>query len=328
MESFSETMKAHLLDWAKDGGIDVRELETRHGVTSWVLREEHKRSNLYSDDWWRHIEGKEHKWARALNSSQCFAVNLFAPLAEDPALARDILSKLSPEFQIGTEDRIAVRFEYTPEGAMEWMGEREHATQVDVAFEVWRNSGLRAATLVEVKFTETGFGSCRGYPTTPGRPSLNPDPSRCLSVGRIRIEPEKLCWLAQKEQRTYWTLLRKEHSSFDLASLAEEEPCPFRGGLYQIMRNTVLADELARRHNLDWSQFALCIHPGNDTIWRLAEPIAGSRDVRAAMSSLMLGELPVIDPCVLVKSISEQASGLHNWATYMKRRYRLQSDDA
>jgi len=39
--------------------------------------------NLFRQEWWHHIQGLEHRWVRALNSSQCFAVNLFANLAED-----------------------------------------------------------------------------------------------------------------------------------------------------------------------------------------------------------------------------------------------------
>ena len=110
-------MKAHLLEWAKAGGIDPGKLETRRGRLSWILKEEHKRSNLYSRDWWRHIESKEHQWARALNSSQCFAVNLFAPLDEDPTLAKLVLERFAPELIHAADDRIRVQFEYTPKGA-------------------------------------------------------------------------------------------------------------------------------------------------------------------------------------------------------------------
>ena len=108
-----------------------------------------------------------------------------------------------------------------------------------------------------------------------------------------------------------------------VGKLADNEPCPFRGGLYQIMRNAVLADEIARRHNLDWSWFALCVHPGNEGVWTLAEPVAATTDARAALSSLMARELLLVDPGTLVEATQEASPAYRDWADYMKCRYKL-----
>ena len=61
---------------------------------------------------------------RALTSSQCFGVNLFAPLALDPALARQVLPKLLPERALATTDTVEDALEFTPLNGPKWLGER------------------------------------------------------------------------------------------------------------------------------------------------------------------------------------------------------------
>ena len=116
MARFSDDMKVHFFDWAKSDGIVPGALETRQGKSRWVLEEGHKRLNISSENWWRRIVTGEHQWARALNSSQCFAVNLFAPLAEDPDLARSLLQRLVPGLKRTADDEISHHFEHTPDG--------------------------------------------------------------------------------------------------------------------------------------------------------------------------------------------------------------------
>ena len=83
--SFAENMKRHQLSWALANGVTPDMLETRKGQISWVLEKEHRERNLFDPRWWRYIAGHAHVLARSLISSQCFAVNVFAPLAEDGA---------------------------------------------------------------------------------------------------------------------------------------------------------------------------------------------------------------------------------------------------
>jgi hypothetical protein len=94
--SFAVAMRDHQLQWALNGGAPSAALEERKGKTSWVLKPEHRSRNLFRSDWWQHIAGAEHRWARALNSSQCFGLNLFGPLADDNGRARRVLSALFP----------------------------------------------------------------------------------------------------------------------------------------------------------------------------------------------------------------------------------------
>ncbi|MGH7258043.1 MAG: PGN_0703 family putative restriction endonuclease [Nitrospiraceae bacterium] len=123
--------------------------ERKDGKTPWVLKTAHKEKNLKEARWWQYIVGKahpgdrrkEHTWVGSLNSSQCFAVNLFGPLKDDPLLARRVLAELIPDRAIQQEDEVTVEFEHTPEGAPGWLGETKTSqpTQVDVFFTVSRN---------------------------------------------------------------------------------------------------------------------------------------------------------------------------------------------
>jgi len=197
-ESFAAVARSRQLAWALNGGVPAAALEIRHGKVSWVLKPEHRKLNLFRTEWWDYIVHAEHRWSRALNSSQCFAVNLFAPLADDCARARRALQLLLPTRDVRPEDTVRVRFEFTPEGAPSWMGERQQPTQVDVYLLVTRSHRCVGHVLVEVKYSESSFGCCRGWDAT-----RNPDPSRCLNVSEITSAPQANCWLAATEGRHY-----------------------------------------------------------------------------------------------------------------------------
>lgn len=226
---FAATMRDRQLEWALGGGIPVDALEKRHGKVSWVLKPKRRKLNLFRSEWWKYITGKEHRWARALNSSQCFAVNVFAPLAEETARAPKALQVLLPNRGLVPQDTVGVEFEFTPEGAPAWLGERGQATQLDVYFRVTRSSRCIGHVLVEIKFTETSFGRCRGW-AKPGKPSPNPDPSRCLDASAILSAPQANCWLAQIEGRQYWKIMSQLESSIRGDAIRVAGACPFRHG--------------------------------------------------------------------------------------------------
>ena len=132
-----ERLKQHQIAWASNNGIpdDEREVSSRR---AWVLKKEAKERNLYDPQWWRYIAGFEHRWARSLTSSQCFAVNLFAPLASDTVLAKAVFTRVVPHRSLEPLDEVRVELEHTPDGARDWLGERRQPTQVDVFFTVSR----------------------------------------------------------------------------------------------------------------------------------------------------------------------------------------------
>ncbi len=154
-DSFAEEMKQHQISWALANGVAPDMLETRKGQVSWVLKKEHRKQNLFDPRWWRYIAGHEHRWVRALNSSQCFAVNVFAPLAEDGDLAKTVWARIYPHRPLDPADTVTVEFEHTPPCAHVWLGESGQQTQVDVFFTVQKNDIPVGHLLVEVKFRST-----------------------------------------------------------------------------------------------------------------------------------------------------------------------------
>jgi hypothetical protein len=272
-ESFAANARNHQLAWALNGGVPVAALEIRRGEISRVLKREYRKLNVFRPDWWDYVAHAEHRWSRALNSSQCFAVNIFAPLAEDSGRARRALQLLLPTRELRPEDMVIVCFEYTPEGAAAWMGESEHLTTVDVYLQVTRQDQCIGHVLVEVKYSENSFGCCRGWKSTPDNGRRNPDPSRCLNASEITSAPEANCWLAEAEGRRYWEIMSSSGSSIQIDAIRVAGICPFRHGLYQMMRNRVLADELARQTRPAWADFAVCRHPVNDAVVLLDEPV-------------------------------------------------------
>jgi restriction endonuclease-like protein len=320
--AFATMMRDRQFAWALGGGIPTAALEERHGRVSWVLKPEHRKLNLFCPDWWDYIAGSEHRWARALNSSQCFAVNLFAPLAEDPARARAALEILLPTRALGAQDSVAVQFEFTPEGAPEWLGEHGQPTQIDVYFRITRLGRCIGHVLIEVKFSETSFGCCRGWEAKPGDPSANPDRSRCLDASAILSAPQANCWMAQFEGRRYWEIISEPESSIRIEAIRSASACPFRHGLYQMMRNRVLADELMRRTGAAWADFAVCRHPLNQAVLALDEPVASTRNAIEAFRSLSSGDAVrdwnAEEVLATIRSIDDRLAG---WETWMRARY-------
>jgi hypothetical protein len=320
---FSSRLKDQQVAWARSQGIAGGQTET---ARPWVLKREFRERNLWDRSWWSLIAGREHVWARALTSSQCFAVNLFAPLALDRALARQILPALLPERSLAATDEVEVALEFTPHDGPKWLGERpQQPTQVDAAFIVSRAERSVGYLLVEVKLGERSFGTCRGA----GRPSAgghgNPDPERCRSLARILADPKRQCWLAGTEGRHYWRYLREEAGHFWFDRLASDAACPFAGGLYQLMRTRVLAHALVREGGANWADVALCIHPANDAVDILDEAVGGASSVQAAFKSILRSEdgLLALPPRALIDAAVGASPRLAAWAKWLRNRYQL-----
>ena len=322
--SFAEEMKQHQLSWALANGVTPDMLEVRRGQLSWVLKKDHREQNLFDPRWWRYIAGHEHRWVRALNSSQCFAVNVFAPLAEDDNLAKMVWARIYPYRPLDPADTVTVEFEHTPQSAGEWLGERGQQTQVDVFFTVRRDGTPVGHILVEVKFTETEFGGCRGAKPPTAKRRGNPDRSRCLDLGAILEHPSNQCWLAETQGRKYWEIMSSPTSSFGLNRVALPSPCPFRHGLYQLMRNRVLADAIVANTEAEWADVAVSLHPENGACRVLSEPVGGYEEVIDAFNSVVAtNPVQIIDPGAVVQAIADESMTSTKWAATMRSRYRL-----
>jgi hypothetical protein len=322
--SFYDGLKTQQVAWARSVGIADRDTEADRS-RPWVLKPESQARNLWDPAWWSRIAGKEHPWARALTSSQCFAVNLFAPLAADPEAARRVLACLRPDRILSAAETVEMALEFTPPQARGWLGESRQATQVDVAFVVRRDDRPVGYLLVEVKLGERRLGACRGAKRPSVRSAANPRPDRCRSLAQILADPGSQCWLAEAEGRTYWRYMRDEAGPFRFDGLAPDAPCPFAGGLYQLMRNRVLAQALVREGGAEWADLALCVHPGNDAVDVLDEAVGGSSSAQAAFTALLGPQegLLEISPRAVIEATLAVAPGLAPWGEWVRGRYQL-----
>jgi hypothetical protein len=319
---FPNALQRHLAAWAASSGYaECVEASPSH---SWVLRKEHRERNLYDPQWWRYISGLEHRWARALNSSQCFAVNLFGPLTDNLRNAVPFLQQMLPDRHVADADDIRVTFEHSPPGIASVLGERGQPTQIDVFFEVVREEHLVGCVGVEVKLSETEFGCCRGYAgRRDGRP-VNPQRDRCLSLRSVLESPETQCYMAEVEGRKYWGQLTSAGSSMQLDRIPEDNPCPFRHGLYQLMRNRVTLEAFQTAVGAEWCELVVCIHPSNATVTTLPEPVVGTDDALDAFRLLTnTGAIRRWDAADVLRAMTSDQTTHRDWANWMEGKYLL-----
>ena len=205
-------------------------------------------------------------------------------------------------------------------------GERpQQPTQIDAAFIVRRDAIPIGYLLVEVKLGERGLGICRGARQPSPGSNGNPDPDRCRSLAQILAEPHRQCWLAETEGRHYWGYICEETGPFGLDHLSPDAACPFSGGLYQLMRNRVLAHVLVRRGGAEWADVALCIHPANDAVDMLSEAVGGTNCAEEAFRSLLRSsdELLELQPRAVIEAVLAASPRLAPWAKWVRDRYQL-----
>ena len=324
-KSFAERMKEHQIAWANKNGLNHLLEARQDSHPSWVLKQEHKTRSLHDESWWRYIKGREHKWARSLLSSQCFAVNLFGPLAEKPVLAKLVLETLLPNRTLEKDDEVTVLFEHTPEGTREWLGEikTRQPTQVDVFFTVTRRERPVGYLLIEIKLKESEFGSCRGaVPPKPGKDG-NLDSSRCLNLQAILKSPKTMCWMAEADNgRHYWDFMLSAATPFTFTSAIA---CPFRQSLYQLMRNQALAFALVQNTSADWAEFGVCLHPGNKEVLKLTDAVDGHTDAVKAFNAILPHNMEIINilPADIIKLARENDPASSEWGDWMIARYDL-----
>jgi len=307
---FALQIKGQQIEWARLAGKGQFLEEKRE----WVLRKGFEGENLFNPSWMRLIDRrKRHRLFRALNSSQAFAVNLFGPVASDTKLAASVFSRLFPKRGPLENAEVKVRLEYTPDDGPLWLGEENNRqpTQVDVAFLVRHGVKVIGATLVEVKLSEP-FGMCRGFKH---QQKSGATPSPCNDARPVLADPQANCWMVSHENRRYWQILKSSTPPLTFDVLPTGAACPFRHGLYQLMRNTALAKALVSRGAADWCDVAVCSHPNND--------FGGGKELMEFRSLFGDGAVLSVDPRVVVSAIVDGDKRLSSWAEYRHKRYRL-----
>jgi len=128
-------------------------------------------------------------------------------------------------------------------------------TQVDAVLQ-----SDKTLVLFECKFTEAGGGRCSQ--TDPIREGAHAGAIQCNGRYELQTNPvnqiESRCTLTGKGVR-YWEFVQP---TLGFNSAIDHAPCPFVGGNYQLMRNTVAAYALGRAQNR-WPAFVLLYADGD-----------------------------------------------------------------
>ena len=261
-------------------------------------------------------EIKLHDYAAHLLSSQAFALNLFLPFREGK---RRCLSECVSTLT-GTPILVEeVCFEWVPPGALlgELEGERpvgnEPATAVDIVLWSRLQDGRRAAVLIEVKLSESGFTTCNGRGSRGNRRK-----DVCESARLFFSEPNA-CYLrrpwGKRRDRRYWEIFAVAHGSVRNAFPGAEVhgPCPFAGNAQQPMRNLAIARGLEQDGTVAEAWFVLCAHDDNPDVREHWKTWAGLLPDSAVAP--LLPASAVVD--------AADAGGDGAWATWMRERYRL-----
>ncbi len=210
-----------------------------------------------------------HDYARALNSSQVFALNLFLPLRVGDSLpfAAFISRRIGRPVTI-----TGVDFEYYGSGDLlaeipsAVPGPDDRFTQADAALHLADAEGRVGLLLIEVKLTEGGFTPCGG-----ARSRGNRDRAPCEDEGVFFAEPAR-CYLrrtyrAQRDRR-YWEIFAGAHGGLREAfpETPEPGPCPFARDWQQPMRNHALALAAIQAGIADFWALALVHHDDNPDV--------------------------------------------------------------
>ena len=122
--------------------------------------------------------------------------------------------------------------------------------------------------------------------------------------------PESNCYMATRFSRNYW-----EHLKSSL-KVSPDEPCPFRGSLYQLMRNYLTAKLLGS------AQFIVCLQPENDELRILDLPVAGHYDAIEAFQAILgTGAVRVWNARTLLAEMTSLKPELNTWREWMIETY-------
>jgi len=196
----------------------------------------HPRARRMTHDW--DHNGKWHKDADRINSSQALCVSVFGSLARSrqrKGIMIEIMQRASLEMTPSGTPRIEC--EYSDPDLLNEKGGISTPTSIDVLAR-WSDLILT----IESKFTESGFGAC----SQPKNGACN---GSFASGSDLRTRTSAPCrlmvWEGRRTPRLYWdigaTLFRPEIITAPL------RPCPFASDHYQLMRNLALACAAAQR---------------------------------------------------------------------------------
>jgi hypothetical protein len=283
-------LRAHQVYW-KEVVRGVLERGTWKGKPARVrFPADRWRENLlpdYVEDIEEHLDRlqiQRHEGIGSTASSQAFTLQLVAPFLREPARMLPILRAILPlDGRDCPAEVTRVEVEYDADNL--YLGEAENATRGELRtnsdIAIWWTSegGARRLLLVEVKYLEQSFGICQ---TGKGQGGDCDHGGAALS---------RSWWAAcplHALGRRYWQIAR-ELDIFNQDLLAESGPCAFRHGLYQLMRNQVQASaiEADADSRVDRCDFAILLHPDNESVRQIPAPVAGENDAVKAFHRVL-----------------------------------------
>jgi hypothetical protein len=202
-------------------------------------------------------------------SSQAFAMNLAAPFLENPAWLTSALRALAGDALDASEaevERVGVEV-IDSSNYFNEPSERRSSPDIGVW---WRAGRELRLLLIEVKYTEPGFGHCSSG--TEGHAACDQGGTQLLASAGMDC-PKTL------EGRPYWRFL-KEQRLFDESVLGSTPCCPFRYEGYQLMRYQVMAAAIEASESSEVRVDVVALHhPDNRCLHTLSVPIDGEDNV-------------------------------------------------
>ncbi len=283
LSDFQRRMYVHLIEW-KRSHVTSEPGMYRGYLNDTFLPDSYagKLPHLYEPvrqmfmDHQKQFPFKTHKFADHMASSQVACANLFLPIMANPEMAPALLASVKPDLASIATDELdhGFRVEFWDEdlqgspGQTGMLGDHNKTAGTDADFAIaFRNhDGQLCLWLIEHKLTEASFTACGGA-NSKGRRSGH---YVCDSTVEV-LENPNLCYYHGKCKYNYWPITLANVSTFPRDNLLSHAACPFKGGMNQLWRNTILALAIENASDGPYTKFekvyfSVCYHPGNGAL--------------------------------------------------------------
>lgn len=239
-------------------------------------------------------------------SSQAMCFNLFAPLANRPELAADVLRPFFPALSNVEE----IDIEHTPPKAIFADQSGRGGVDCDVLIRGRDSVGDRIVIVIETKFVEPEFSGC-GF-RKPGR--TRSGKPICPEEVSLRVGRDHCLYVRNKHYR-YWE--QSDACAVLHDDAVPEIGCPFGGDYWQLWVNHVLSHAEAALVGAKSAVFAVCAPRQNHAL------LQGGRVLDSFRALLRKPETAVfVDIDDLLAVVREQVPDeLSDWADHAAKRY-------
>lgn len=324
LTSFQFDMQVHLTDW-KWRHLKTRDCGLYKGQPYDVILPANLKDELQPiyrpivrrvREHQRRFPFKLHKFVGHMASSQVACINLFVPLLSEPDIAAQVLRTVKPDLKVIATDQLdgGFQIEYWPGKSDEPGPLNDHTkaagTDSDIAIAYRDMEGHLRLWLIEHKLTEKEFTTCGGA-VSAGRTSEH----RCSPAADV-LGNHDLCYYHEHCRYAYWPVTDRHSNVFPPERLDAGETCPFKDGVNQLWRNTLLALAVEDTKGSPYEEvhFSVVHHPGNTAL----EP-------SMAAFRQLLGVAGRFSSFTSDRIVNAAATfpALREWATWYKELYRV-----